>query len=152
MRTRGISLTEVALALAILAGVAVAVVLVFDEREEDQQRLLAEAEVRALYETVQKYRVRTGTLPGDWRALIEGPEGWEGHWSPLWMTHTIEPDPWGNPYVYTITDPEHELFTVTSYGADGRPGGEGDDADIAWPWPEPPAAESAAPTHEEVGS
>jgi general secretion pathway protein G len=36
-------------------------------------------------------------------------------------------DPWDNPYHYI---PEGRDFTLMSYGADGSPGGEGDDADI----------------------
>ncbi len=36
-------------------------------------------------------------------------------------------DSWGNDYVYTY---EGGKFTITSYGADGAAGGEGDDADL----------------------
>lgn len=38
-------------------------------------------------------------------------------------------DPWGNEYVY-IKDGEHGPFDLMSYGADGRAGGEDEDADI----------------------
>jgi general secretion pathway protein G len=37
-------------------------------------------------------------------------------------------DPWGNPYVYM---PEGDTSHVVSYGSDGKPGGEGDAADIS---------------------
>ncbi len=38
-------------------------------------------------------------------------------------------DPWNNPYVYESTGPD--FADVLSYGADGRPGGSGDGADIS---------------------
>jgi general secretion pathway protein G len=36
-------------------------------------------------------------------------------------------DPWGRDYIYTV---EGGSFTITSLGKDGKPGGEGVDADI----------------------
>ena len=41
----------------------------------------------------------------------------------------IPPDPWGNPYVY-LCPGLHGDFDIVSYGADGKEGGEGKDADI----------------------
>jgi general secretion pathway protein G len=38
-------------------------------------------------------------------------------------------DPWGSEYVY-ICPGLHGDFDLMSYGADGQPGGEGDDEDI----------------------
>lgn len=38
-------------------------------------------------------------------------------------------DPWGHDYQY-LSPGEHGRFDVYSLGADGRPGGEGDNADI----------------------
>lgn len=37
-------------------------------------------------------------------------------------------DPWGNPYLFERVGSRR--FIVRSYGADGSPGGEGEDADI----------------------
>ncbi|GAB4540627.1 MAG: type II secretion system major pseudopilin GspG [Thermodesulfovibrionia bacterium] len=38
-------------------------------------------------------------------------------------------DPWGNPYIYICPGTNGE-YDIISYGADGKPGGEGYDADI----------------------
>lgn len=43
----------------------------------------------------------------------------------------IPQDPWGNAFVYTSPGPRGESYQVISYGADGRPGGAGYDADLA---------------------
>jgi len=41
----------------------------------------------------------------------------------------LTPDPWGNPYVYICPGANGD-YDIISYGADGKPGGEGYDADI----------------------
>lgn len=41
----------------------------------------------------------------------------------------IPADPWGNPYIY-ISPGLYGDFDIISYGADGKEGGEGKDADI----------------------
>ncbi len=43
--------------------------------------------------------------------------------------HKIPMDPWGNPYVY-LCPGAHGDFDIISFGADGKEGGEGKDADI----------------------
>jgi len=40
-------------------------------------------------------------------------------------------DPWGRKYQYSQPGPESEPYEVITYGADGRQGGEGVNADIA---------------------
>jgi general secretion pathway protein G len=40
-------------------------------------------------------------------------------------------DPWGNEYIYISPGQAHpDSFDVKSYGADGQPGGDGDNADL----------------------
>ena len=39
-------------------------------------------------------------------------------------------DPWGNPYSLVIPANIHVDYDIVSFGADGREGGEGDNADI----------------------
>lgn len=44
---------------------------------------------------------------------------------PLWrgpyMLAAVKQDPWGNPYVYTTTDPKGVQFSLFSAGPDGVP-------------------------------
>lgn len=53
--------------------------------------------------------------------------GWAG---PYLQDDTVPLDPWGNPYRYDLTSGGSQPFAVFSYGADGKPGGEGFDADV----------------------
>ena len=41
----------------------------------------------------------------------------------------VPKDPWGNAYVY-VSPGSHGDYDISSYGADGAAGGEGEDADI----------------------
>ncbi|MBK7406248.1 MAG: type II secretion system protein GspG [Phycisphaerales bacterium] len=40
-------------------------------------------------------------------------------------------DPWERAYVYIAPGPEGHPYEVVSYGADGQPGGEGENADLS---------------------
>ena len=42
---------------------------------------------------------------------------------------SVPTDPWANRYVY-VQPGEHGPYDIISYGADGKPGGAGENADI----------------------
>jgi general secretion pathway protein G len=42
-------------------------------------------------------------------------------------------DPWGNPFILRIPGQKNVDFDIVSYGADGQPGGEGENADVIKP-------------------
>ena len=50
------------------------------------------------------------------------------NWSGPYIKKTPK-DPWGRDYVYKFPG-EHGSYDLISYGADGQPGGEGENADI----------------------
>jgi general secretion pathway protein G len=52
--------------------------------------------------------------------------GWAG---PYLQDDSVPPDPWGNPYRYQPAASGGQP-SVFSYGADGKPGGQGFDADV----------------------
>ena len=114
-----------------------------EEAFEELDRLLtheaarvgeARSEVRALFDAVEMYKLRTGGyLPESLQELIDGPPDYEGYWQNLLQSDTVPLDPWDHPYVYEITDADWGEYRILSYGADGAPGGEGFDADITWP-------------------
>lgn len=66
---------------------------------------------------IGEYRRLHGTMPPDLRALPER-EGF--------VNRTT--DAWGRPLLYSV---DGDRFTLGSLGADGVPGGEGDDADLS---------------------
>lgn len=86
----------------------------------------------SLFETaLDAYRLDVGSYPSDDQglaALNEDPgiSGWDGPY----LSKDIPTDPWNNPYVYEKTDDSAE-YAITSLGADGAPGGEGENADLS---------------------
>ena len=51
-------------------------------------------------------------------------------WNGPYMLRNIPSDPWGHPYIYKIPGENGLPYTIISCGADGKEGGEGNDADI----------------------
>jgi len=52
------------------------------------------------------------------------------NWAGPYMSRRIPNDPWGNPFEYRVPGPYGLPFGIRSFGADGREGGEGVNADI----------------------
>ena len=52
------------------------------------------------------------------------------HWDGPYTDRQIPKDPWGSDYVYKNPGEKNLPFTIISFGADGKPGGEAANADI----------------------
>ena len=93
---------------------------------------VARAQIDAFEKALDQYRLDTRHYPTTeegLKALLERPAS-EPRWSGPYLRKGVPPDPWGRPYVYR-TPGERGEFDLLSYGKDGRPGGSGEDADIA---------------------
>lgn len=91
----------------------------------------ARAQIDAFEKALDQYRLDVGRYPASdqgLQALMEAPPGVQ-RWSGPYLKKAIPPDPWGQPYQYRHPG-EHGEFDILSLGADGKPGGEGTDADI----------------------
>jgi general secretion pathway protein G len=55
------------------------------------------------------------------------PSGWNGPY----VNKKIGTDPWGNAYEYVLPGPNGLPFSLRSWGADGKEGGEGNDKDVS---------------------
>ena len=122
--TAGFTLVELMVVVAIIAILATVVgVYVLGAMDEGDQAK-AKAEIRTLMTAVEMYRMQFKSYPDSLDALINNPKGRR-----FLDSTRIPNDPWGNPYIYTLHGPRE--YTIVSYGADGRPGGTGYDADIS---------------------
>jgi general secretion pathway protein G len=87
----------------------------------------AAAEASAIAEALELYLLDNGMnkVPDgfDINQLMEGPD-------PYFKKADDLIDPWDNPYVVRVPGEVNIDFDIISYGADGTPGGEGEDADI----------------------
>lgn len=90
----------------------------------------ARADVAILSQAVEMYRMemlRYPTMDDGLDILTDTPSG--NSIRKQGFIKSLPKDPWGNEYVYLIPG-ENGIFDVMSLGADGRIGGEGENADI----------------------
>ena len=91
----------------------------------------ARAQIDALGKALDQFRLDNGHYPATEEglaALTERPAN-EAKWDGPYLSKAVPPDPWGKPYVFTMPG-EHDEYDLLSYGKDGNPGGEGENADI----------------------
>lgn len=92
---------------------------------------VARAQMDAFEKSIEQYRIDTGKFPTNEQglnALFVRPTA-EARWQGPYLKKMPPMDPWGNPYVYRTPGANGD-FEILSYGKDGAPGGEGEDADI----------------------
>lgn len=82
------------------------------------------AEMKAIGDALDLYKVDCGHYPDRLEALWERPPGAK-KWGPEPYLKEYPPkDPWGNEYVYRYEG--ERRFEIVSFGADGAPGGQDD--------------------------
>jgi general secretion pathway protein G len=102
------------------------------KQEGGFKRTAARAQIIGFKTALDTYKQDTGVLPTaeqGLKALREKPEGVNG-WQGPYLRKDLPKDPWKNDYVYKFPGDHGDEPDVISYGLDGKPGGEGNDADI----------------------
>lgn len=92
----------------------------------------ARAQIDALDKALEQYRIDVGHLPSTEEglaALNVAPAG-TTNWDGPYLQKGVPLDPWGKPYVYAAPGTHQNDFDLQSYGRDGQPGGNGEDADL----------------------
>jgi general secretion pathway protein G len=123
---RGFSLIEI-MVVVVIMGVLAALVVPNVMGRPDQARVIAaKQDIGAIMQALKLYRLDTGRYPSSGEGL-EAFVGGQGKGS-RYMDR-VPNDPWNTPYQY-LNPGVHGEIDVFSLGADGKPGGEGIDADI----------------------
>ena len=123
---RAFTLLEVIVVVTIIALLATMVAPRVWKHIGESKVNVAQAEVAHLAEQVQLWMVGNGysRLPDDFELdmLAEGDD-------PFLRAKDLL-DPWDRPYILRNPGEENFDFDITSYGADGEPGGEGENTDV----------------------
>lgn len=89
----------------------------------------AKTQIKLLEDAITGFKLDLGSYPETLDALIVNQDQNE-KWDGPYLKPAVPKDPWGNAYVY-VSPGEHGDFDLVCYGADGQPGGTGENADIA---------------------
>lgn len=123
---RGFTIIELLIVMAILAMLAVMVAPNLFNQADGARRDAVLSQISSLGSALDAYRLDMGQYPDELEALTRNDSG-RASWNGPYLRGDVPLDPWGNAYVYQSNG---RTFSLQSYGADGREGGEGNDADI----------------------
>ena len=117
-----IELMVVIVIIGLLTSVVALNVLPSQDRAMSEK---ARADVAILSQAVEMFRLENLRYP----SMDHGLDALLPDGDRQGYIKALPKDPWGNEYLYLIPG-ENGVFDVMSLGADGRLGGEGEDADI----------------------
>ena len=133
-KEQGFTLVELLVVVAILGLLIGLVAPAMMRQLGSAKHRIAEQSVARLAGILDIYRLDIGSYPstdqglGALNASPAGAAGWSG---PYLNDETGIVDPWGRPFEYrSPSQRAGRAFDIASLGADGKPGGSGEDADI----------------------
>ncbi|MBA4143692.1 MAG: type II secretion system major pseudopilin GspG [Nitrosospira sp.] len=131
---RGFTLLEVMVVVVILGILAVMVVPKIISRPDEARIIAAKQDVASLMQMLKLYRLDNYRYPKTEQGLqalmakpVDPPI--PPNWKAGGYIERLPRDPWGNSYQY-LNPGIHGEIDVFSFGADGMPGGNGNDADV----------------------
>lgn len=131
--SKGFTLIEVMIAITIVAIMAATVGPKLFGNISTAQKTKAQSDIKTISNALNLYRLDNFDYPSTEQgleALVTKPSGnpEPQSWKP--QLPKLPKDPWKREYQYLSPGEGGRDFDLYSYGKDGRPGGEGENADI----------------------
>ena len=130
-RQPGFTLLELLVVMVILGLLAGYVAPKYFAQVGKSETKAARAQIESLEKSFDMFRLDTGHYPTaeqGLNALMTQPQN-EPKWGGPYLKKAVPLDPWGRPYMYKFPG-EHSDYDIYSFGKDGQPGGQSDNADI----------------------
>ena len=130
-RRLGFTLIELLVVIIVLGLLAALVAPRMFGKVGKAKQNATRSQIEAFSTALEAFRLDNGRLPSTAEGLaalrVRPPNlpNWDGPY----LSKEIPKDPWGRAYVYKAPG-EHGDYDIISYGADGAPGGEGENIDI----------------------
>ena len=133
--TRGFTLLEMLVVLVIIGLLVGLVGPRLFSKVDSAKVQTATAQIKLLRGAVETMRLDTNTYPTEAQGLtmlVRSPSdaAMAARWKGPYLEGAVPMDPWGNPYRYVPPESSAKPFQLFSLGADGKPGGTGNDADL----------------------
>ena len=132
----GFTLIEILVVIAVISLLAALVAPNVFRHVGTAKDAAAKSQIEMLGAALDAYRLDNGRYPTTAQgleALWEEPtaEPRPSNWRGPYLRKAVPPDPWNSPYLYASPGELHPNgYDLVTLGADGQPGGEGEDADI----------------------
>lgn len=92
---------------------------------------LAKTAIGTICAKLETYRLEKSAWPANEVGLAALTTGQASPNDAFFLSQDKLTDPWGRTYMYLTPGPDEYPYEVLTYGADGQPGGEGENADIS---------------------
>ncbi len=122
----GFTLLEIMVVLVIIGVLAAMVAPRFIERADEAKVDSTKAQMQTIAQAMKLYRLQNGSYPSSSEgigALVNAGKDGKRY------LDSMPKDAWGRDFIY-LSPGVHGDFDILSYGADGKQGGSGFDADI----------------------
>lgn len=134
IRHAGFTLIEIMVVVIIIGLLAAVVVPQFLSKVDDARVTKAKADVQAMQTALTMFKLDNYVYPTTdmgLKALAQKPDAATvKNWKAGGYLQHVNKDPWGNEYQYQLPGTHGGEYDLYSLGADGKPGGEGYDADV----------------------
>jgi general secretion pathway protein G len=130
--SRGFTLMELLAVIVIIGVLAATIGSRFLGQTEKAKAGAARTEMGQMVQSLDLFKLEIGRYPTAQEgldALLKNPGGLN-NWNGPYLRKDNIKDPWNNDYKYTSPGPNNTPFELKSLGADGKEGGEGENADI----------------------